>query len=188
MSDYTLKPRSYKSTAGIVRHTLEVMLRDHPEAFDVLVFPALESDRNEIVAVNRPRATLLDREQRLQEYGPPFRARARIVPEDIMPLEMVDSASFESFHGMQDAVRIVLSQPGVRTFSLIQWLEYPEHESEETATRTVYIAETQPLGRTLDAGVVHVCYPLPAGGEVPELPKQNSDNDDGNTNNQDGGD
>lgn len=63
-------------------------------------------------------------------------------------------------------MRIILSVPGARKYSLIQWLEFPTLDAEEPEPRTVYIMDSAPIGRTLGVGLVHTCLPLPALGEV----------------------
>ena len=78
---------------------------------------------------------------------------------------------------------LLLSVPGLRTFSLVQWLEYMDMASQETVERTVYIAENIPMGRTLGAGMVHKCYPLPASGEIPSL-EDETGAEDGSTGSQ----
>lgn len=169
-----IQPRNYKSTAGVLDHTYEVMLRDHPDAFDCIVFQAEETEQDEINAVEGPEdVTLVDRDHRRQNYAAPVKARAMIVHEDIMPLEPTDSGDYETYGGMQadNPLRLLLSVPA-RTFSLIQWLEYANLEATETVERTVYIARSTPIGRTLGTTTVHTCYPLPAIGEVPDVPEE----------------
>lgn len=58
-------------------------------------------------------------------------------------------------------MRIILSVPGARKYSLIQWLEFPTLDAEEPEPRTVYIMDSAPIGRTLGVGLVHTCLPLP---------------------------
>ena len=168
MSDARI-PRSYQATAAALSHTFSVMLQSHPEAFDCLIFPAQPSEQNEIIAVDSPTVTLLDRDERAQRYGAPIKARAMLVPDGEWAFGAVDSGLYESFHSDEEAMLLLLSVPGLRTFSLVQWLEYLDMASQETVERTVYIAENIPVGRTLGAGMVHKCYPLPASGEIPSL-------------------
>lgn len=163
-----LKPRNHKPIGAVLRHALEVKLRDHPEAFDCLIFPALSSEHNETNSLIEPVATMLDRDERRQSYGDPIKARAMVIPDDALAFEMTDSGLYQSFGGASTAINLLLSLPGVRTFSLVQWLEYPNLDAEESVERTVYVASIQPMGRILGAGVVHVCHPLPALGEIPE--------------------
>lgn len=167
----TLRPRNYRNPATILKHTYEVMLRDHPEAFDCIVLPAEASDKDEIIAVNKPVATLIDSAERTQSYGDPIQARAMLIHEDITPLELVDSSLFESFQGMQDAVKLLLSVK-VRQYSFIQWEEFVYPDSDETTLRTVYVAQTLPLGRTLNAQVLYLCYPLFMHDEDIPKPKE----------------
>lgn len=164
-----LLPRNYHDTSMTLRHDLQVMLRDHPEAFDCLVYPALESAKNEFVTVDGPRVGIADRDERAQSYGEPVQARAFMVPDPNMEFMAVDSGLYESITGSQPPVNILLSIPGIRTYSLIQWLEYLKPDECETIERTYYVSEVKPLGRTLNAEMIHVCYPLPALGETPLL-------------------
>ncbi len=164
-----LIPRNYKPGGDVLEHTYAVMLAKHPESFDVMVYPALDSTKNEILAVNAPEITLLDRDERLQAFGEPFQARARIVPEESLSFDVVDSAQFEAFHGASEAINLMLSVPSVRTFSVIQWLEYLDLSNTETVTRTVYVAATRNIGRTTLAQFLHVCLPLPVKLTLPEV-------------------
>ena len=174
-----LVPRKYQDTSLTLRHDLAVLLRDHPEAFDCLIFPARPSEENERVTVDPPVAGLLDRDERGISYGEPVQARAYIVPQEDLAFQVVDSALYESIVGTLPAVHILLSVPGVRTFSLIQWLEYLTPDACDPVERTYYVKETRPLGRTLNADVLHVCYPLPALGEVPILGEESGEEDTG---------
>ena len=97
MSDARI-PRSYQATAAALSHTFSVMLQSHPEAFDCLIFPAQPSEQNEIIAVDSPTVTLLDRDERAQRYGAPIKARAMLVPDGEWAFGAVDSGLYESFH------------------------------------------------------------------------------------------
>lgn len=166
MSD--IKPRSYKPAANVLNHSYDVMFKEHPEAFDCIIWPAKDSSHNEIIADNQPVGTLLDRDERAQEYDPPVKARALIVPSIDLDFPSTSSGSFESFHGANEAITMLLSIEGLRTNTFVQWFEYLSMESDETVERTVYISEVEPMGRTLNAQMRYVCYPLPAMGEVPD--------------------
>lgn len=171
-----LKPRSYKPDARILNDSYATMLQSHPEAFDCLVYPAKSSEHNEIIADNQPVGILLDRDERAQEYDAPVMARALIVPRQELQFDAVDSGLYESFHAASESMTMLLSFPGLRRHSLVQWSEYLELESDETVERVVYIADEKPIGRTLNAQMLYTCYPLPAMGEKPqeepELPEQ----------------
>ena len=163
-----MSPRTYKPAGNVLNHSYAVMLRDHPEAFDCIIYPARSSEHNEILADNAPVGTLLDRDERAQQYDQPVQGRAMIVPTSDLAFDATDSGSYESFHSASEAINLLLSEPGLRKHTLVQWLEYRSLESEETVERTVYIADIQPMGRTLGAGMLYVCHPLPALGEIPD--------------------
>ena len=110
----------------------------------------------------------MDRDERAQEYDPPILRRAMLAPAQELDLDATDSGSYEGFTASTDALRLLISEPDLRRHSLVQWLEYLDVEGTETVERTVYIQDIQPMGRTLAAGMVYVCYPLPVLGEVPE--------------------
>lgn len=164
-----LVPRDYHDTSLTLAHDLQVLLNDHPESFDCLVYPAQDSGQNELTTVDKPVVGDLVRDEQAQSYGEPIQARAYIVPPPDLEFEMVDSALYESLVGHPQGINIFLSVRGIRTFSIIQWLEYLTPDKCDTVERTYYIAETKPLGRTLNTDVMHVCFPLPALGEVPEM-------------------
>ena len=176
-----LVPRKYQDTSLTLRHDLAVLLREHPEAFDCLIFPARPSEENERVTVDPPVVGLLDRDERGISYGEPIQARAYMVPAAELEFQVVDSALYESVVGTLPAVHILLSVPGIRTYSLIQWLEYLTPDACAPVERTYYVKETRPLGRALNADVLHVCYPLPALGEVPILGEDGEEDTGKNT-------
>ena len=155
-----LQPRTYKLGGSVLEDTYAIMLEKHPESFDVMVYPALSSLHDEIVAVDKPEVTLLDRDERVQSFGDPFVARARIVPQETLSFEVTDSSFFEAFHGASEAIVLMLSTPSVRTFTVIQWLEYISLHSDELVVRTVYVAANNNIGRTTGSQLLHVCYPL----------------------------
>lgn len=173
-----LVPRNYHDTSLTLAHDLQVLLNEHPESFDCLVYPAQDSEQNERTTVDGPVVGDLVRDEQAQSYGEPIQARAYIVPPPDLEFEVVDSALYESLVGHPQAVNILLSVRGIRTFSIIQWLEYLTPDKCDTVERTYYIAETKPLGRTLNADVMHVCFPLPALGEVPEMEGEETDETD----------
>jgi len=161
-------PRTYKPAGGALHETFELMLQKHPEAFDCIIFPAKSSEYNEIVADNAPVGTLLDRGERAQEYEPPVAGRAMITPNSEFVFGSDSSAQFESFHSAPSVIQMLVSMPGLRTYSLIRWREYLSLDSEDTVERTVYIADVRPIGRTTGTGMAYICRPLLAEGEAPE--------------------
>lgn len=186
----SLIPRNYKPAGNVLHDTFEIMLREHPEAFDCIIFPAKSSEYDEIIADNTPVGTLLDRGERAQEYDPPVAGRAMIVPNPEFTFMASSSGLFESFHSAPGPIQMLVSIPGLRTYSLIRWREYLSLDSEETVERTVYVADVKPMGRTLGAGMAYICRPLPAEGETPEvdidqdtkpdIPPQSTDTDTDN--------
>lgn len=163
-----LTPRSYKPGAQVLNDTYATMLQSHPEAFDCIIYPAKSSEHNEILADNEPVGTLLDRDERAQEYDAPVLARALIVPKPDLAFDVTDSGLYESFHAASEAMTLMLSIPGLRRHSLVQWKEYLSPDSDENSDRVVFIADEKPIGRTLNAQMIYICYPLPAMGEKPE--------------------
>lgn len=163
-----IKPRSYQPIAQALNDSYATMLRSHPDAFDCKVYPAKSSEHNEILADNQPVGTLLDRDERAQEYDPPVLARALIVPKQEVAFDATDSGLYESFHATSESMTLMLSIPGLRRHSLVQWKEYLSLANEDTVDRVVFVADEKPVGRTLNAQMLYICYPLPAMGEKPE--------------------
>ncbi len=163
-----LTPRSYRPGAQALNDAYATMLQSHPEAFDCIIYPAKSSEHNEILADNEPVGTLLDRDERAQEYDPPVLGRALIVPKQELAFDATDSGLYESFHAASEAMTLMLSISGLRRHSLVQWEEYLSLDSEDTIERVVFIADEKPVGRTLNAQMLYICYPLPAIGEKPE--------------------
>lgn len=64
--------------------------------------------------------TLLDRDERAQEYDPPLSARAMIVPKQELSFDATDSGLYESFHAASEAMTLMLSIPGLRRHTLVQ--------------------------------------------------------------------
>lgn len=177
-----ITPRSFRPDGMILEHTFEVMLKSHPDAFDCIIWPAKDSSHDEILAVNKPVATLLDRDERAQEYDAPVLARAMIEPDQNLDFGATDSGLYESFNSATESFNLLFSVPGLRLHSIIQWRERLDLHGEECVERTVYIASVKPMGKTLNAGNVYVCFPLPAISEkpdsVPEIDDKHQDNGD----------
>lgn len=171
-----IKPRSYRPVGQVLSQSYETMLQSHPEAFDCIIYPAKSSEHNEIISDNKPVGTLLDRDERAQEYDAPVLARAMIVPKRELAFDATDSGLYESFHAASEAMTLMLSILGLRRHSLVQWKEFISLTGDETVDRMVYIADEKPVGRTLNAQMLYTCYPLPAMGEKPqqepEMPDQ----------------
>ena len=164
-----LRPRDYQPVAGVLHDTYSLMLETHPEAFDCLIYPAKSSENNEVVADNSPVAMMLDRDERAQEYDAPVLGRAMIAPQQELAFGATYSGLYESFHSAEDAITLLLSVEGLRLYSLVEWREYLSYDSDQTVERVVYVADVKPIGRTLNARMVYICYPLPAMGEKPEV-------------------
>ena len=110
-----------------------------------------------------------------QRHGThPEQGRALIVPEEGLDFDVLAGELANSFLGVSSPMNILLSMP-VRNFSLIQWLEYATPDAEEPELRTVYVLDSKAAGRTAGAGVVYICAPLPALGEVPDLPPESEE-------------
>lgn len=163
----TPNPRDYRAFAAVLQQDMATLLFADPESFDCLVFQALDASRDETVSIMPDVVGSVESGERAQEYAPPIPARARIIPDSALFFDAMGGMT-ENFLGASQPMNIALSVPGVRKYSLIQWAEYPDMDKAETAWRTVYVLDSKPIGRTLGIGVMHVCLPLPALGEIPE--------------------
>ena len=169
---FDIKPRLFKPTGGKFQHDIAVLLKQHPLAFDCIIFPAKHSDFDEQISEDTPQITMLDRDERLQEYDAPIQARAMIIPEgDDILFGLTESGGTENFSNMQQAIRMIVSVPNLRTYSLIQWREYEEHSTDTIVDRTVYIANSIPIGRGLNMWALHQCRPMLASGDIPQTEK-----------------
>lgn len=166
-----IKPRSYRPDGQVLDKTLAIMLKSHPEAFDCIIWPAKDSGHDEILAVNESVATLLDRDERRQEFDGPILGRAMIAPSQTLDFEATDSGLYESFNTATEAFNLLLSEPGLRLHTIVQWREELDLAGNECVERNVYVARVLPIAKTIHAGNVYVCYPLPAMGEKPDAPK-----------------
>lgn len=167
-----LLPRNaeYIAQARILQADMETLLKQHPEAFDCIVFAAQE-DQDEMVSSELDVVGSLESGERAQTYAKPVRCRALIAPNEEQDFGVLSSGLGENFDSAERPLALLLSIPGVRTYSLVQWLEYasPALASDEAVTaRTVYVLKTSPIGHSMGAGVLYLCQPLPAMGEVPE--------------------
>lgn len=172
-----MNPRSFRPLARVLKTDISTMLAHAPDAFDCVVFMAKDAEHDESVSMVPDVVGALDSDERAQEYDEPIRARAKILYDAGLTFEAMGGA-VENFLSGAQPVRLLLSVPGLRKFSLIQWAEYPDVDSDGEVVRTVYVMSTNPVGRTLGAGVIYDCLPLPALGEVPAYP----DEDDSLTN------
>lgn len=163
-----ITPRSFRPDGLVLEHTHAVMLREHPEAFDCIIWPAKDASHDEILSVEAPEITLLDSDERAQEYDAPILARAMIIPDHNLQFGATDSGLYESFNSATEAIKLLLSVPALRQHSIIQWSEWLDLHGEECVERTVYVARVQPLGKTLNCGNIYVCFPLLAKGEKPD--------------------
>lgn len=163
-----LRPRDFRAPGSVLQTDLATMLKHDPKAFDCLIFPALPG-KDETVAVTEDVVGALDSEERAQTYGQPEQGRAMIVPEEALGFDVLAGELANSFLGASTPMNILLSMP-VRNYSLIQWREFATPDAEEPELRTVYVLDSKAAGRTAGAGVVYICAPLPALGEIPDLP------------------
>lgn len=172
----SITPRDYRQPGRVLKQDLSTLLDVSPEAFDCLVFRALPSE-DEQVTIEQDVVGSIESGERAQSYAEPVEARARIVPDEGLAFGVLSSALAENFIGASQPMNILLSVPGVRKYSLVQWMEFPDVDSDGAELRTVYVLDSKPVGRTLGAGVIYTCLPLPALGEVPQ--RAPTDNDEG---------
>lgn len=175
----TLTPRDYRLPGRVLKDDLATLLRDSPEAFDCLVWIAKDSTHDEQVTVEEDVVGSIESGERAQSYEEPVPARARIVPDDGLAFGVLSSGLAENFLGTSQPLRLLLSVPGVRKYSLIQWLEYPTLDAESPEPRTVYVLDSAPIGRTLGVGIAYTCLPLPALGEIPDNAREGEPQPDG---------
>lgn len=174
-----MTPRNTKPIGNILNHDYMRILTVHPEAFDCIVFPAKDPTHDESLADNTSVATVLVSDERAQEYDEPVQARAMLIPAQELDFDATESGLYEGFTASSDAINLMISIPGLRRYSLVQWLEYTSLEQDSTIERTVYIQDVKPMGRTLVAGMVYQCYPMPAVGEVPKKKEEGAGETEG---------
>ncbi|MGE9984881.1 hypothetical protein [Desulfovibrio sp. SGI.169] len=168
-----LNPRDFRAPARILAEDLQTMLTHDPKAFDCLIFPAIPGDEETVAVADDPVGSL-DAGERAQKYGEPVLGRAMIVPEEGLGFEVLAGEVANSFLGATAPMNILLSMP-VHNYSLIQWSEYATPDADEPEIRTVYVLNSKAVGRVSGAGTVYVCAPLPALGEVPNTPEQETE-------------
>ena len=160
-----IKPRDFRPSGRILRKDLATTLEQDPKAFDCLIFPAYK-DQDETVTVVEDVVGSLDSGERAQSYGGPILGRAMIVPDEALGFEVLSGELANSFNGANQPMNILLSE-AVRNYSLIQWKEYADPDDLEPELRTVYVLDAKPIGKVAGSGVIYVCMPMPAMGEVP---------------------
>ena len=119
----TIAPRDYRQPGRVLKQDLSTLLAASPEAFDCL---AKDPSHDEQVTVEQDVVGSIESGERAQSYEKPIQARARIVPDDALAFGVLSSALAENFIGASQPMRIILSVPGARKYSLIQWLEFPD--------------------------------------------------------------
>lgn len=182
-----LNPRDYRAPARILAEDYKTMLEQDPRAFDCLIFPALERERDEKVAPAEDVVCSIESGERGNSYGEPVFGRALIVPDEAYGFEVLSGEIAESFMGLNTPMNILLSMP-VRNYSIIQWTEFATPEADEPEIRTVYVLNAKPAGRLAGAGAYYVCAPLPAIGEIPDIPPIQDVDDGGAASEPDRGD
>ena len=172
------RPRNHVSTARSFRHDVDVLLAQHPEAFDVLLWVARPTDENEIVAADaHDGVTMLDREERRNAYDAPVLARAYVVPSEGIGFNVSDSGAYETPGTGTESLRLLLSVRAT-TFSLVQWREVVSLDPEEVEERTYYVSEITTAGHTLGNPTdIYECWPLNAASEVPKA-EETDDSDE----------
>ena len=119
----TIAPRDYRQPGRVLKQDLSTLLA---ASFDCLVWIAKDSSHDEQVTVEQDVVGSIESGKRAQSYEKPIQARARIVPDDALAFGVLSSALAENFIGASQPMRIILSVPGARKYSLIQWLEFPD--------------------------------------------------------------
>ena len=153
--------RDYRSTHASLAGNVQVMLLNHPDAFEALLYKA-DLAHPETVAPGVDVVGALDTEERTLEYADPVPCKAMIVPSfDPFPV----SLDGDRADGEQSApVVLLISVQDVPYQSVIQWTEYVD----DTNTRDValYVGHSEQIGVAPGVCSKLYCLPMQAFGDL----------------------
>jgi len=159
----TMQPRDYRETGAALADNLKAYLESHPDAFDCLLFTAIDGV-GEIVVPGEDVVGSLERNERAVTYSDPVPARALKVPDGI-PVVVTDDAG--EAEGYLDApIVLILNVAEVPKQSVIQYAEY----SDDSTVRTVnvYVVRSESMSSIPGASglLKHYCIPFRAFDDV----------------------
>lgn len=150
-----MKGRDYRDFNKAMADDFIVFVRNHPDAFDILLFkPDLGS--LEQVAIDQDVVGALEAEERALEYLDPVVAKAVLIPDEF-PFGSADAGG-EPDGNMDQPSVLLIADPDIPKQSVVQYREF----INDTDVRVVslYILRSEIIGEAPGVCEKHFCVPF----------------------------
>ena len=150
-----MKARDYRDFYKAMSDDFLVFVRNHPDAFDILLFkPDLSSA--ETVAVDQDVVGALEGEERALEYLDPVKVKAVLIPDEF-PFGAVDAGG-EPDGSMDQPSVLLIADPDIPKQSVVQYREF----INDTDVRVVslYVLRSEIIGEAPGVCEKHYCVPF----------------------------
>lgn len=150
-----MKERDYRNFNKAMSDDFMVFVRNHPDAFDILLFKP-DPNSAETVAVDQDVVGALEAEERSLEYLDPIIAKAVLIPDEF-PFGAVDAGG-EPDGNMDQPVALLIGDSDVQKQSVVQYREY----INDTDVRVVslYVLRSEIIGEAPGVCEKHYCVPF----------------------------
>jgi hypothetical protein len=150
-----MKPRDYRDFNKAMSEDFMVFVRNHPDAFDVLLFKP-DPNSLETVAVDEDVVGALESEERAIEYLDPVMAKAVLIPDEF-PFGAVDTGG-EPDGNMDQPVVLLIGDPDIPKQTVASYREF----INDTDVRVVslYILRSEIIGEAPGVCEKHYCVPF----------------------------
>ncbi len=150
-----MKERDYRDFNKAMSEDFMVFVRNHPDAFDVLLFKP-DPDSLETVAVDQDVVGALETEERALEYLDPVMTKAVLIPDEF-PFGAVDAGG-EPDGNMDRPSVLLIADPDIPKQTVVQYREF----INDTDVRVVslYIMRSEIIGEAPGVCEKHYCVPF----------------------------
>ena len=155
-----MSARDFRARSVVLSQDLITMLDSHPDAFDCLLYRAVRSAPENVVAglVADVVGSSEGSERRI-EYADPVETRGMLVPEDGFSLLAYSGGETDgNIDSAERPIVLLLKESNVPKQSVITWMEYTDTESMKEVR--VYILESKAFGKAPVAGLKHYCISM----------------------------
>lgn len=147
-----MKARDYRNFNKAMSEDFMIFVRNHPDAFDILLFKP-DPDTLEKVAIDSDTVGTLEAEERSIEYLDPIMTKAVLVPDEF-PFGVVDAGG-EPDGNMDQPSVLLIADPEIPKQSIVQYREYVN----DTDVRVVslYVMRSEIIGEAPGVCEKHYC-------------------------------
>lgn len=162
-----LKPRDHRQLSSVMSEDFKIMMDNHPEAFECLIFKALECSTNPSDGLTEDFASALEKKEESISYASPVPSKAIILPEEGISFQTFgDGLDGDAALNENGMTTLLLREESVPNQSVVLWKEYTGKTDSEVKEVYMYILSSDTYGVAPVLGIKHHCISFDAPKEL----------------------